>query len=311
MTSYSSQETLALSLENTKKWLLNDHSDTESFIDSVDESSVCESATTEDDDGNYRNVSELLASENITNLERIFSQLPSPSFGDISINNSSNVVVGNIVKIKGDLIVKLDHNSDYQKRENITKQNSDTENKNIILKSVTNDTTNTSDLIITRNCWSTIEPAEEHLYLEEPTEFVIICHTASNSSNDKLTNINIIQSIQAYHIGLEYGDIGYNFLIGCDGNVYEGRGWGIVGAHTYRHNKKSIGIAFIGNFMLKLPTEKALEACKKLLQIGVDGGHLAKDFKLMGHKQCICSESPGKKLFDEIKTWEHFYDISN
>jgi len=36
--------------------------------------------------------------------------------------------------------------------------------------------------------------------------------------------------------------------VGGDGNVYEGRGWHQVGAHTYGFNKKSVGIALIGEF---------------------------------------------------------------
>lgn len=39
-----------------------------------------------------------------------------------------------------------------------------------------------------------------------------------------------------------------SFLIGNDGNVYEGAGWNKVGAHTLGYNRKSIGIAFIGDF---------------------------------------------------------------
>jgi N-acetylmuramoyl-L-alanine amidase len=36
-------------------------------------------------------------------------------------------------------------------------------------------------------------------------------------------------------------DIGYNFLIGEDGNVYEGRGWDEVGDHTFGYNFASLG----------------------------------------------------------------------
>lgn len=41
---------------------------------------------------------------------------------------------------------------------------------------------------------------------------------------------------------LDWADIGYNFLVGEDGNVYEGRGWTQVGAQTLNYNSKSIGI---------------------------------------------------------------------
>lgn len=46
-------------------------------------------------------------------------------------------------------------------------------------------------------------------------------------------------------------DIGYNFLVGEDGNIYEGRGWGKHGAHSTPYNSKSIGICMIGNFVGK------------------------------------------------------------
>lgn len=35
-------------------------------------------------------------------------------------------------------------------------------------------------------------------------------------------------------------------MIGNDGRVYEGRGWGMVGAHTYGYNSCSLGLGFIG-----------------------------------------------------------------
>lgn len=46
--------------------------------------------------------------------------------------------------------------------------------------------------------------------------------------------------------------ISFSFLIGNDGIVYEGTGWGLRGAHTYGYNAIGTGIAFIGNFVGKL-----------------------------------------------------------
>lgn len=45
-----------------------------------------------------------------------------------------------------------------------------------------------------------------------------------------------------------WDDIGYNFLAGEDGNIYEGRGWGIKGAHSPSYNAISLGICLIGDF---------------------------------------------------------------
>ena len=55
-----------------------------------------------------------------------------------------------------------------------------------------------------------------------------------------------------------WSDIGYSFLVGGDGNVYEGRGWSYVGAHTQNYNSKSFAASMIGSFESSLPNSKAL-----------------------------------------------------
>jgi N-acetylmuramoyl-L-alanine amidase len=47
-----------------------------------------------------------------------------------------------------------------------------------------------------------------------------------------------------------FSDIGYNFLVGGDGETYEGRGWDMQGAFAKEFNNRSLGIAFIGNALI-------------------------------------------------------------
>ena len=67
-------------------------------------------------------------------------------------------------------------------------------------------------------------------------------------------------------------DIGYSFLIGGDGKVYEGRGWGIEGAHTCcrYYNRIGHGIAFIGTYTTSTPSSSMINAAQKLIQCGVN-----------------------------------------
>lgn len=58
-----------------------------------------------------------------------------------------------------------------------------------------------------------------------------------------------------------WSDIGYNFIVGEDGNVYEGRGWGKQGAHSKNFNNKSIGICIIGDYTSKLYAKKYKLIC--------------------------------------------------
>ena len=64
-----------------------------------------------------------------------------------------------------------------------------------------------------------------------------------------------------------YWDIGYSFLIGGDGRVYEGRGWGKQGGHTTCYNHLSYGVSFIGNFQEKNPNATMLQAYEKFQKV--------------------------------------------
>jgi len=68
---------------------------------------------------------------------------------------------------------------------------------------------------------------------------------------------------------LGWADIAYNFLIGEDGRVYEGRGWKVHGAHTLGYNDSSVGISFIGYFASRAPCDAALRATQELIRLGV------------------------------------------
>lgn len=58
-----------------------------------------------------------------------------------------------------------------------------------------------------------------------------------------------VRAVQRYHMDTRgWCDIGYHFLVGIDGSIYEGRPLELVGAHVGGHNTGNIGISFIGCF---------------------------------------------------------------
>lgn len=115
--------------------------------------------------------------------------------------------------------------------------------------------------------------------------------------------------IQTYHMESRgWDDIGYNFLVGGDGNGYEGRGWNKQGAHTKGFNTKSICIAFIGTFNKIIPPNRQLRAAQQIIEMGLKLKKLDPNFRLYGHRQLMASESPGTALYEIITKWPNWSD---
>ncbi|KOB63145.1 Peptidoglycan recognition protein SA [Operophtera brumata] len=129
-------------------------------------------------------------------------------------------------------------------------------------------------------------------------------HTVTPPCSSTEGCAEIVRNIQTRHMEeLKYWDIGESFLIGGNGKVFEGAGWLRVGAHTYGYNRRSIGISLIGNFNINTPTQEALDAARNLIKCGVEKGHLSPQYHVVAHKQLIATESPGRKLYSEVRRW--------
>uniref|UniRef100_A0A8D8B9R7 Peptidoglycan recognition protein n=1 Tax=Culex pipiens TaxID=7175 RepID=A0A8D8B9R7_CULPI len=163
--------------------------------------------------------------------------------------------------------------------------------------------------IVTRNEWLAQPPRERLDDLKLPVNKVIISHTTTEECKTQSACLYRVRSIQGQNIGAEnYGDIGYNFLIGGDGNVYEGRGWLKVGAFVRGQNTKSIGITFIGDYRHEAPSQAQMETMDALLKSGIKSGHLTQDYRLYGSCQFMQTESPGRLLYAELKKHSHWSD---
>lgn len=68
---------------------------------------------------------------------------------------------------------------------------------------------------------------------------------------------------------LHYPDVKYNFLIGGDGKVYEGRGWGVKNEMDNDAN-----VALIGDFSTSSPSNSMIQAINVLIDRGTSNGSL-------------------------------------
>ena len=160
--------------------------------------------------------------------------------------------------------------------------------------------------IITKAQWGGAA-ATSKTSLANGLSYAVIHHTAGAYCSTKAACIQQMQNIQSYHQKtLGWADIGYNFLIGGDGNVYEGRGWNTMGAHATNWNSKSIGISFMGNYNNDKPTAAQITAAKGLLSDAVARGQIKSGYILYGHRQVGSTECPGTNLYNEIKKWSNW-----
>lgn len=78
---------------------------------------------------------------------------------------------------------------------------------------------------------------------------IIIHHTADKI--DGRTDEELLRAIYSYHaVTRGWGDIGYNYIVGQNGKIYEGRAGGdyVVGAHASYNNIGSVGISVLGTY---------------------------------------------------------------
>lgn len=70
----------------------------------------------------------------------------------------------------------------------------------------------------------------------------IILHCSATKQGDDFS----AGDIRRWHLQRGFNDIGYHFVVRLDGTVERGRDINLTGAHCLNHNRRSIGICYVG-----------------------------------------------------------------
>ncbi|HEX2495609.1 MAG TPA: N-acetylmuramoyl-L-alanine amidase [Gaiellaceae bacterium] len=134
--------------------------------------------------------------------------------------------------------------------------------------------------IITRQAWG----ADERIRRDNPEvartlTTALVHHTAGAEPATPAQSAAVVRGIYTYHVrGNGWDDVGYNFLVDRFGQVFEGRYGGIernvIGAHAQGFNTGSVGVALIGNYGSRSPTQAARSALVRLLAWRLDVAHV-------------------------------------
>lgn len=192
--------------------------------------------------------------------------------------------------------------------------------------------------VLPRSAWG----ADESLRVDQagrvrwPAEFrrprAIVLHHTKTENDDPLP-LATMGRIERYHaVDRGWGDIGYNVVVLQDGRILQGRwsprpageddsGRTVVGAHALRHNHGSFGIALLGTFHDRPPTDAAWAATRALvaalverhgidvagkapIRVGVRRDRVV-PHALVGHGELGDTTCPGPELLvlvDELRT---------
>lgn len=156
--------------------------------------------------------------------------------------------------------------------------------------------------IFEKNIWGGREVNKTALPMRHPATHVIISHTAGRTCDSFDKCSSTMQQIQSYQVSSGFSDIGYNFLIGSDGNIYVGRGWDVRNFHT----DSSVAICFMGNYVFDELNPSMIEAAQELINYGIVLNNISPSYVLVAHNQTYATDSPGKNVYKEIKTWRNF-----
>lgn len=121
---------------------------------------------------------------------------------------------------------------------------------------------------ISRSEWNAGPPTGS-LSSTVPSHLVV--HHSFSPGNDVTNWVAAVRSIYVFHTGTNgWSDIGYNWLIDPQGNIYQGRAWvgdneNTTGAHFCNLNANTMGVCMLGDFNLITPPPAAQNALIRLL----------------------------------------------
>ena len=164
------------------------------------------------------------------------------------------------------------------------------------------DNFNKANSVISRSSWG----ARDARIADKPESFdwnydtVVIHHSGRSGDTSPI-------SVQAKHMnGNGWEDVGYHYMVGPAGQIYEGRRLYYKGSHTELANTGKVGVLIMGNFESEFfgllggtPANLQIDTANRLIRslktlfpsLRTLGGH--KDFK-------VKTECPGNKLYPLI-----------
>lgn len=160
----------------------------------------------------------------------------------------------------------------------------------------------TPDGVVGEKTWALLPTLSFNMAKSKRTIDRIIVHCTATPEG----RVETVQSIRNMHKAQGWSDIGYHYLIGLNGERWNGRDVNLVGAHCVGYNAHSIGVCYVGGVdkNMKEKDTRTEKQKKALVAILKDLRRLYPLAKIVGHRDL---DKKGKACpsFDATKEYKN------
>lgn len=156
--------------------------------------------------------------------------------------------------------------------------------------------------ILSRSAWNAA--AANGCSGSNTPEYLIVHHTGD--ANDALSTQfgddekGFMKRIQEIHMGKSWCDIAYNYGIGVNGSIMEGRNPTVTGANATGYNSKSIGIVVLGNYDIRSFSTTQENKLVDLLAWLCYKYQIDYSTKIVGHQDVGSTSCPGSNIYSRL-----------
>lgn len=168
---------------------------------------------------------------------------------------------------------------------------------------------------ITQEEWRSGLPAPNYSRSFTRVNHVVIHHSAGSNSNTNFTQV--VRDIYIYHTEVNgWSDIGYNYLIAQNGEIYTGRDPeggaqdNVRGAHFCGSNTGTMGVCLLGNYETAVPSPETWSSLQTVAAFKLDKEGLAPTDKsqhtlglfesIIGHRDGCSTLCPGENVYNQL-----------
>ncbi len=156
--------------------------------------------------------------------------------------------------------------------------------------------------MVQRVAWTSVAPSSNHRPMNGIRR-ITVHHTGEYDGMAGRSDVQVLQAMDRFHRQQRgWAAIGYHFIIGRDGTVYEGRPLTMQGAHVGGHNEHNLGITLVGDFHRSQPSPAQLASLQRLLDVMRRRFSVGRE-QIFGHRDLAPSICPGDRLYEWLQNY--------